>query len=127
MSKHRTLMRITLGITVAALTACTAVGLASPASAEPLSGSYNGILIDGTGEVLNPKPVSLNFVPCGPDCTHMKTPSQAIDLHLQGTAWVARYDWNGSPCTITLDGNGSVLEDVCPNEQSMRMSLTKNG
>jgi hypothetical protein len=25
------------------------------------------------------------------------------------------------------DGNGSVLEDVCPNEQSMRMSLTKNG
>jgi hypothetical protein len=57
----------------------------------------------------------------------MKTPSQAIDLHLQGAAWVARYDWNGSPCTITLDGNGSVFEDVCPNEQSMRMSLTNNG
>jgi hypothetical protein len=31
------------------------------------------------------------------------------------------------PCTITLAGNGSILDDVCPNEQSMRMSLTKNG
>jgi hypothetical protein len=40
---------------------------------------------------------------------------------------VARYGSNGSPCTITLAGDGSVLDDVCSNERFMRMSLTKNG
>ena len=39
----------------------------------------------------------------------MKTPSQAIDLHLQGTAWVARYDWNGSPCTTTFRSSPVVV------------------
>ncbi|WP_123026265.1 hypothetical protein [Mycolicibacterium stellerae] len=116
---------IVYGLAAGAVLAGAAIGFAGPASAEPLTGSYNGTLIDGAGQVLNPDPVGLTFSACGPDCTHMTTPSQEIDLHLQGGAWVAGYDWNGSPCTITLDGNGTVLDDVCPNEQPLRMSLTK--
>jgi hypothetical protein len=119
--------RSAYGLAAGALLASAAIGLAGPASAEPLSGPYNGILIDGAGQVLNPNPIGLSFAACGPDCTHMKTPSQEIDLHLQGAAWVAGYDWHGSPCTITLDGNTSILDDVCPNEQPLRMSLTKAG
>jgi hypothetical protein len=75
--------------------------------------AYSGILIDGTGQVLNPKPISLT--------------SQEIDLHLRGGAWMAGYDWNGSPCTITMVGNGGALDDVRPNEQPFRMLLCKNG
>jgi hypothetical protein len=53
--------------------------------------------------------------------------SQEIDLLLQGGAWVAAYDWKGPPCTITMDGNGGVLDDVYPNEQPLRMLLCMNG
>jgi hypothetical protein len=115
--------RLAVGVVLAG----AAVGLASPASADQLNGSYSGTLIDGTGRVLNQKPVSLNFSPCGPDCTHMRTPSHDLDLHPQGDVWVANYDWNGSPCTTTVNGNTLILDDVCPNQQPMRLSLAKNG
>ncbi|MCV7170129.1 hypothetical protein H7I41_09395 [Mycobacterium manitobense] len=103
------------------------IGLAAPAAAEPLNGAYSGTLIDGAGTVLNPDPIRMTFAPCGPDCTRLTTPSQNVELHLQGGAWVAGYTWNGAPCTITVNGTGSILDDVCPNEQPMRMALTKNG
>ncbi|MDZ4234770.1 MAG: hypothetical protein U1C73_13670 [Dietzia sp.] len=114
-------------LAVGVVLAGASVGLAGPAAAEPLDGSYSGILIDGAGQVLNPKPISLSFAPCGPDCTNMTTPSQNIDLRLQGGNWVAGYHWNGSPCTITVNPIARILDDVCPNQQPMRMALTRNG
>lgn len=118
---------VTKGVVVGIALAGASIGLASPASAAPLEGSYNGILIDGAGQVLNSAPIGLSFAPCGPDCTNLTTPSQNIDMHLQGATWVATYDWGGTPCTITVDAGATVLDDVCPNEQPMRMSLTRTG
>lgn len=104
-----------------------AIAVASPASAAPLEGSYSGLLIDGAGQVLNPKPIAMSFSACGADCARLQMPRQNVELRLQGGTWVGGYDWNGSPCAITVDGNAQVLDDVCPNEQPMRMALTKNG
>jgi hypothetical protein len=119
------MMTFVRGLVIGAVLAGASVALAGPASAEPLSGPYSGILIDGAGTVLNPKPINLSFAPCGPDCTKLTTPQKTFDLHLQGDTWVANYDWNGSPCTVSVDLPGTVLDDRCPNEQPMRMSLTK--
>jgi hypothetical protein len=115
--------------TIAAVGALCASGLilAAPASAEPLAGPYNGTLIDGGGQVLNPKPVPLSFTPCGPDCTRMQTPSYTLDLHLQGATWTGSYPWSGAQCTTTIDAGSLVLDDRCPNEQPMRMSLVRGG
>jgi hypothetical protein len=120
------MMTLARGLVIGAVMAGASVALAGPASAEPLSGAYSGILVDGSGAVLNPKPINMSFTPCGSDCTNLTAPQKNFDLHLQGDAWVATYDWNGSPCTVTVDLPGTVLDDRCPNEPPMRMALTKN-
>lgn len=53
----------------AAVLAGAAVGLASPASAEPLQGTYTAEVIasDGSASPLTNSPWV--FTPCGPDCT----------------------------------------------------------
>ncbi|WNG94984.1 hypothetical protein [Mycobacterium sp. ITM-2016-00318] len=104
-----------------------AIMVASPASAHPLEGSYSGLLIDGARQVLNPTPVAMSFSACGADCARLQMPRQNVELRLQGGTWVGGYDWNGSRCTITVDRNAQVLDNVCPNDQPMRMTLTKNG
>jgi hypothetical protein len=114
-------------VAVGTVMAGVVLALAAPASAEALEGSYSGLLVDGTGQVLNPQPVAMTFAACGADCARLQMPQHSVELRLQGDAWVGGYDWNGSPCTITVDGNAQVLDDVCPNEQPMRMALTKNG
>jgi hypothetical protein len=62
-----------------------AVGLASPASAAPLSGDYT-VTVNGT-----PNKPPWTMTPCGADCTTIATPFWTADAHLQGNNWVSVY------------------------------------
>jgi hypothetical protein len=89
-----------------------AVGSASPASAEPLSGTYSATATEG-GLGMDTGTVSTwTFSPCGADCTHLHTGGGIeADLHLQDNVW------NGADnkgCFATLDNGSLVYTVVCP-------------
>jgi hypothetical protein len=90
-----------------------AVGLAGPASAEPLSGAYSATAIEGglgmeTGTVSN-----WTLSPCGADCTHLHTGGGIeTDLHLQDNVWTGP---DNKGCFATLDNSSLVYTVLCPN------------
>jgi hypothetical protein len=76
---------------VAGVATIAAVGLAAPASAEPLSGNYTETILDNGGRmsIKNGGFSAWVLTPCGPDCTHIHqidNPWDA-DVHLQGNTW----------------------------------------
>jgi hypothetical protein len=87
------MIRTTLGVT--AVVAGVAVGLAAPASAEPLSGTYSAVL--GNGGTAR----TWVFTPCGPGCASLEIdpPSTSRELHQQGNTWSGTNDG----CTTTVD------------------------
>jgi hypothetical protein len=92
---------------LAAVMACAAVGLAGPASAEPLSGEYTGTVIDGGGGYREGKTATWTFAPCGPDCTQ----AGQMELHLQGDTWTGNQ--SGGSCTTAIDANSLVMTREC--------------
>src|SRR5262249_40773171 len=73
--------------TLSALIAGASIGLAGPASADPLDGPYNLVVINGHGSMNNGTTNSIFASACGPDCTRLNAASWSADLHLAGNTW----------------------------------------
>ena len=113
------------GIAVCAALGAAAVGLASPASAEPLSGPYNATMIEpgaSGGEV--GLAAHFLFTECGPDCTGAQSEVGTFQLHPQGDVWTGSSA--GSPCTWTIDSS-LVVANQCPGDPRVAFQLTKAG
>jgi hypothetical protein len=122
------MMTITRAMAVAAVLAGAAVGMAGPASAEPLSGPYTTTIIDGGGIKENGSTSIWTLASCGPDCTRLQTASGfAFDLHPQGNTWTGSFDEAGVTCTSTLDNSSLLLTRQCPGQPNVVIGLTKNG
>ena len=107
--------RTVWGIAVGVALATAGVGLAGPASAEPLSGPYIGTMIEpgaSGGEV--GLIAHFLFTPCGQDCTRAQSEFGASDLHLQGNSWTEPNA--GDPCLWTMDGASLVIANQCTGE-----------
>lgn len=104
-------VNITKVAALAAMLLGTSVGLAGPALAEPISGTYSAIV--GSEATMTQTWV---FTPCGPDCTSLdRGPgARTQELRLQGTSWSYTYDdGSGIPCTTTLDSVSLTGETGC--------------
>jgi hypothetical protein len=127
------MITFTRALAVGVVFAGAAVGLASPASAEPLSGSFLATITDvnpawdkaGPGDAMD-----VTLVPCGADCTTFAAPHVphpwSTDLHLQGTSWTGTQPDNGyGTCPIALDNNTRALIIDCPSvPTTIHFSLT---
>ena len=82
-----------------------AIGLASPAAAEPLSGPYSATAVEGFG--MQTGTVShWTLSPCGADCTHLHTGAgKGLDLWLQGNVWTGVDE----DCAVTLDNSSRLV------------------
>jgi hypothetical protein len=107
-------MTITRGLAVAVLLACSAVGFAGPASAQPLSGSYFV-----ASEVLQDGGFTWVFTSCGSDCVSEKPGNQ---LRRQGTVWVGT---TNSGCVTSIDENSLAGTYQCPTLPAYPIQLTK--
>ena len=113
----------TRGLAVGVVFAGVAVGLAGPASAEPLSGSFLATITDVTPawDKANPgDAMDVTLTPCGADCTTIAAPKVptpwSTDLHLQGNTWTGTQPDNGfGPCPIALDNTSRALTINCPS------------
>jgi hypothetical protein len=104
-------MNITRVAALAAILLGTSVGVAGPAHAEPISGTYSAVI--GTGSTTTQTWV---FTPCGPDCTSLDRGAGLTiqELRRQGTAWSYTYDdGSGVPCTTTIDSVSLAGETGC--------------
>jgi hypothetical protein len=118
---------LTRGLAVAAVLSGAAVGLASPASAEPPSGSYTATMIDAgqSGKQVGSTTI-WTMSTCGPDCTHVQTTSAGgHDFHLQDNTWI-QADSSGD-CKATIDNTSLVWTLACPDQPNVIVGLTKNG
>ena len=82
-------MKIIRIATLAAVMAGAAVGLASPASAELIDGSYERTGDGPAGSVLA-GPRTVVFTPCGTGCKNMAgslMTDEVIQFHLNGKTW----------------------------------------
>lgn len=113
-------MTIIRGLAVVAVLAGAAVGLAGPASAEPLSGDYTATVIDGGGGYREGKTATWTFAPCGPDCTQ----GGVGELHLQDGMWTG--DQPGTSCNTAIDASSLVMTRTCGNARVV-WQLVKNG
>jgi hypothetical protein len=118
------MMAITRGLGACIVLAGAAVGLAGPASAEPLSGSYTATVIDGAKTYKNGSTTTWTLSPCGPDCTHLAPVD--MDLHLEGNNWTGRWGPSNT-CTASLDGGSLVFTEACPDNPNLVIGLRKNG
>jgi hypothetical protein len=118
-------MTITRRLAVCGVLLGAAIGWASPASAEALSGSYTRTIIDGGGLFRNGATDEESFTPCGPDCTHMQIAGNegGHDFHLQGNNWVNTDA--GYICTFDKDSLQGTLDS--PKGRHIVFALAKNG
>jgi hypothetical protein len=118
-------MTIARRLAVGVVLLSCAIGLAGPASAEPLSGSYTRTIIDGGGLFKNGATDEETFTSCGPDCSHMQIVGNdgGHDFHLQGNNWVNSD--NGYMCTFDKDSLQGTLDS--PKGSHITFALTKNG
>ncbi|BDB44449.1 hypothetical protein Mkiyose1665_24540 [Mycobacterium kiyosense] len=83
---------------------CVAVGLAGPAHAELLEGTYAARVIEPQGFPTN----TWVFSSCGPDCLLRQIGSNEntyVELHRQGTSWVG----TAGSTTTTIDNASLVV------------------
>jgi ABC-type nitrate/sulfonate/bicarbonate transport system substrate-binding protein len=124
------MMTITRALASVAIAAGAAVGLACPAAAEALSGTYTATPVpneNGMG-VMYPS-TTYTFTPCGPDCTRLLIGGeggQVVDLHLQGNAWTGTWvSENGKiSCTESVNSDGAYTSRLC-NDKLLAHHLTK--
>jgi hypothetical protein len=118
---------IARGLAAGAVLAGAAVGLASPASAEPPSGEYTATVIDGL-KLSAGKSEPATLTQCGADCTHLQLGQIGSDLHPQGDSWSGAFNAGYGDCTFTVDNTSLVLTEQCgaPFPVSNHYQLTKN-
>jgi hypothetical protein len=116
---------------LAAVLTGASVGLASPAYAEPLSGSYTATVTTSMG-YLGDKTATWVLTPCGPDCVRVS--DQSVELHAQGGDWIGTFELHDQSsgevvvCTRKIMAS-LVAADLCPKPASVIVSyqLTKIG
>lgn len=98
-------MGVARGLAAGGVFTAAAVGLAFHAAAEPPTGRYTAMAIDeATGLEVPGMTSTLTFSGCGPDCTHVLSPTGPFDLHLRDGAWTGTaQSLNGKTCTHTVD------------------------
>lgn len=102
-------------LAAAAILAGAAIGVAGPASADPLDGPYTHTITDKTGgpyKIGAQTPWILS--PCGPNCLHVHQavdPEWDTDLHLEGNRWTGIIL---SGRKTSFDKDSLVGEDVTP-------------
>ena len=80
-------MHVTRGLKAVLLSGAVigaTVALASPASAEPLTGTYNAQF---TGQNGSSTTQTWILTPCGPDCSRLDNGTSVNELRLQGNTW----------------------------------------
>jgi hypothetical protein len=122
------MMAITRGLAVGVVLAGAAVGLAVPASAEPLSGSYTETVIDGGMEGVTKMFVA---TACGPDCAHLvwNVPGVVGDLHSHGDTWTGTHNTRQPDvtCTVTINMKSLVDNEECGPFGNTRWRVAKTG
>jgi hypothetical protein len=116
---------------VAAVLTGASVGLAGPAYADPLSGSYTATVVSSMG-YLGDKTATWVFTPCGPDCVRVS--AQNSELHGQDGEWTGTFEVHDQSsgevvvCTRKITASLSAA-DLCPKPASVIVSyqLTKIG
>jgi hypothetical protein len=112
---------VTWGLLAGVILAGGAVGLANPAAAEPLSGTYTADFGSGTVQtwVLNP---------CGPDCLRLDVGGPVRELHLQGNTWTVSddIDGDGISCLWSIDNTSLAAVTGCGG-MTFPGQLTKTG
>jgi hypothetical protein len=111
-----------------------AIGLANPASADPLAGTYTATVVDATDTSgFGAPPVAAGetwtwvLTPCGPDCTHLDVPDKnkhAMDLVMQGGSWTGGPNEIG--CTKTINAEATTATEAC-KFWNINWALTKTG
>jgi hypothetical protein len=124
----------------AAVTGLT-IGFASPAFADPLSGSYT---VNRSGGGVADHSYGVIMTPCGTDCTSMlndvggnpSTTVKPVQLHLQGSNWTgtSALTVDGKNCTFAYSFDkdslaGTEIISACGPfaEEDTTINLTKNG
>lgn len=110
-------MAVGVAVTAAAL------GLAGPASADPVAGSYTGTMIDGAGRYENGSTSAASLTACGPDCFRIQMGSASRDLIREGGVWIARE----GDCSYSLDNASLVYTLQCADRPPAVVGLTLNG
>ena len=109
---------------MATVLAGASVGLAGPAAAEPLEGTYTAEVIgnDGSPSPLTDSPWIVTS--CGADCAR----AGAREFHLQGNTWTSSSDpkGDGTVCTTTID-SGSLTGSTGCGFMTFPLKLTKVG
>jgi hypothetical protein len=115
-------MKTTRVAALAAFLTGASVGLATPASAELLGGTYTAVL--GTGRTTTQTWV---FTPCGPGCAHLDTGTGPTrEMHLQGNTWSALPFGDRNECSTTID-NASLSGTAGCSFMQFPVQLTKVG
>jgi hypothetical protein len=117
-------MMITRGMAVGVVLAAAALGLAGPASADPLSGPYKATATEGGLGMETGTVSTWTFSPCGADCTHLHTGGGIeTDLHLQDNVWTGA---DNKGCFASLDNSSLVYTVACPSGRIV-FQLSKGG
>lgn len=98
---------------VAALVVGVAVGLAGPAAADSLNGSYSATVIGGSIAPIGVEKIWL-FYPCGVGCAERDVPGRPnlhCEFHLQGSTWTCAPHPGISD---TVDANTLVAHSIEP-------------
>jgi hypothetical protein len=109
---------------VAVVIAGSAVGLAGPASADPLGGTYTAEIRGDVSPMTETQ--TWVFTPCGPDCTNLSIGEgfPVREMHLQGNTWAAIPYGDGGTCSTTIDNTTLAGETGCA-PMSFHVQLTK--
>jgi hypothetical protein len=107
---------------LSALIAGASIGLAGPASADPLDGAYTMVVTDGHGSLNNGASDDVVASPCGPDCSHLNAPKWSADVHLAGNTWTGVAS-NGM--TLSFDNNSLSGTTSKPGYATLDVQLRK--
>lgn len=96
-------MKVVRAAAFSAVLAGASIGLASPASADLVDGTYTATM--GSGATSTNTWVVTS---CGPGCAHVEVPglpNGTRDLRLEGSTWseTSDIDGDGVSCTTTVD------------------------
>ena len=113
---------ITRGLVVGVFSVGAAIGLASPASAEPPNGSYTGTMIDGGGVKEDGSTAPATFGSCGPDCITLQLAGPPTEMRWNLGGWTAAK----GECTWALQDPSLVMAITCPGKPHVLIGFTKN-
>jgi hypothetical protein len=106
------------GLVAGVALAGASVGLAGPASAEPLNGTYTATPVaDPNGMAAIYPSTTYNFTPCGADCTRLDIGTAGgtvVDLHLQGNVWTGTWvSESGISCKESVNADAVSTSRNC--------------